>query len=147
MENNFEFDDVKKVRKSLLIITLSGVILKNLIQNTKGDFEFFGFNIPKESTSFILAIICWIIGFYMIVLIIRFCNDKFPSYHKRAMSKIEEDLRYVLEDNLDPYLHIYEKRQAELDRLGKTLDGMTLTLDVIFPLLFGIGTIAYIWFF
>ena len=46
--NNLEFDEAKKVRKSLLIISASGILLKQLIKTSIGSLNFLGFEIPKN---------------------------------------------------------------------------------------------------
>lgn len=67
MTENFEFSDVKAVRKSLLIFSLLALFINSMKEYTTGVLEFLGFSIPVNDLNIILFFLIGIIIFYIIV--------------------------------------------------------------------------------
>ncbi|MFI0429171.1 hypothetical protein [Mariniflexile sp. HMF6888] len=78
--DKIEFDDFKKVRKSLLIFSLTGIIFKTLINNSTGDFELFGLSFDKNNQDIIPNLLFFTIIFLLIAFIIRGYNEHFKEY-------------------------------------------------------------------
>jgi hypothetical protein len=135
MIENFEFGDTKQVRKTLLLTSLIGLLLKNLIKHSTGEFEFIGFKIPIEKASIIPEFVGYIIIYEIIVLIIRFSDEKL----KEKFKKYEEYLEYNKPNTLHHQLkESMMKSSLPKESNVKLVKYSILLVDIIFPILFGI---------
>ncbi|WP_418513726.1 hypothetical protein [Corallibacter sp.] len=93
--DKIEFDDFKKVRKSLLIFSLTGIIFKTLINNSTGDFELFGLTFDKNNEDIIPNLLFYTIIFLLIVFIIRGYNEHFKEYLIRKTKSYLKDFEKI----------------------------------------------------
>ncbi|SNR32389.1 hypothetical protein SAMN06265371_101266 [Lutibacter agarilyticus] len=134
MSENFEFDDVKKVRKSLLIISVVGIILKKLIKYSTGNIEFLGFSIPFGEADFLTHLVSFIIVFYIFAFVIRTASDKFPNYYIKSLQKY--DISFALKSFSDLSIDTESKNKVEnkLRKISKVIKIFTTILDFAFPI-------------
>ncbi len=148
MLNKLEFDDFKKVRKTLLIFSLFGIFIKILLKKSIGDFQFFGFTIPIEDSAFIPEFISAIIFYFLIALIVRYSSEKFfKNYEKEfRKKKIEgvKDFSKFEKDNDELHRYLYDTVMTERKKI---LRKSVYFLDVIFPIILGVVSILIIFLY
>jgi len=139
MTDNFEFEDVVKVRKSLLIFSLIGIFLKHLTKYSTGNIEFFGFKIPVEDSSFITNLVGGIIIFYIIILLIRYYDVEFPKRYKEFQEKRRMQNKLIFQsDSLEYGVSEMKRSQNYFIRRLKLLRVLKTFIDLYFPIIFGL---------
>ena len=142
MIDNFEFSDTKQIRKTLLITSFAGICFKVLVKNSTGHIEFFGFKLPVEDASIIPYLAGSMIVFEIIALIIRYSDESAREKYKKYLKYIEDNnmseinLRYN-DKNVPQSL---KPNYAKNDIIKKSV----FFLDILFPLMLGIGALVKI---
>jgi hypothetical protein len=146
MTDNFEFDDVKKVRKSLLIVSVAGIFLKQLIKYSTGEIKFLGFSIPVGEATFLSNMIGFIIIFYIIALAIRFSSEQFPKYYKKKLEFYDIQAMFKEAGTFAKYTDGKKTFDKNIKWVEVLIKYSTTFLDIIFPLLLGIISLFIIFF-
>lgn len=136
MVENFEFEETKKVRKSLIIISLIGIILKYLIKYSSGNIEFLGFKIPVEDASFLTNFISIIISFYILNFIIRFLKDNIPQYYFKKIQSLRVNFEFRVNEIFIDDLK-KETIENKSKKINKFFEISTFILDLVFPIVLG----------
>ncbi|MFD2587564.1 hypothetical protein ACFSQJ_11525 [Croceitalea marina] len=138
---NFEFGDVKKLRKSLLIASIVGIFLVKLIKYSTGSFEFLGFNIPIREAEFLAHFVGYIIIFFLVALLIRFGNEEFTKSYREKWKNATGDIN-VYVDTPDSAAKKKVENETKNTRIFFRI--MVLALDIIFPIILALLSISYI---
>lgn len=137
MINNFEFSDTKQVRKTLLISSFAGICFKLLVKNSTGNIEFLGFKIPVDDANVIPQLIGFLILFEIIALIIRYSDEEMREKYKKYLRFIEE--RNISEIRLQRERENVPQSLQPNYKKVKIVKGSVFLLDIIFPIVLGIG--------
>ncbi|WP_027137364.1 hypothetical protein [Gaetbulibacter saemankumensis] len=148
---HLEFDDVIKVRKSLLISSLIGLFFKQMINFSSGDFEFFGFKVINLDATFIPNFIGGIIIFFMVVFGIRIMNDRFKEKYTAKINWIDSTNFHNVEFIAKTAQQIFKEKllQAYDDevKMEMTFNKRAIIfLDLWFPIIFAIIVLCNIYF-
>lgn len=145
MIDNFEFSDTKQIRKTILITSFAGICFKVLVKNSTGNIEFLGFKIPIDDAQVIPQLVAYVIIFEIIALIIRYSDEGAREKYKKYLKFIEEhnmsEIRIRQSDEWVP------KSLKPNYKKVKTIENSVLFLDIIFPIILGIGAILKIFLF
>ncbi len=95
MNLELEIESLKQTRKSLITLSIIGLILQKLILQSTGSFKFLGFSIPIENTTFLPTYI----GIGIIYLIIVFLFKLLNQFLERKFIESENKTEYT---HLDP---------------------------------------------
>jgi hypothetical protein len=145
MIDNFEFSDTKQIRKTILITAFAGICFKILVKNATGNIEFLGFKIPIEDAHVIPQLIGCVIIFEIIALIIRYSDEGAREKYKKYLKFIEErNMSEILLKRNDEYVPLSLKPNY---MKVKVIEKSVLFLDIIFPIILGIGALIKIFFF
>lgn len=151
MTENFEFGDVKKVRKSLLIVSLIGLFTKQVISFSESDtIEIIGLKVNEVDNNFLPNFIGGIIIFYVIVLLIRYFDDRFRQGYQDSLNKLSSE--NFLGNFVMPTAGSQMREAAITDFVNskkrkKTFyDWLIIFLDIIFPIGFALIVILNIYF-
>ena len=145
MIDNFEFSDTKQIRKTLLITSFAGICFKVLVKNSTGNIEFFGFKLPVEDASIIPYLAGCMIVFEIIALIIRYSDES-------AREKYKKYLKYIEDNNMSEInlryndKHVPQSLKPNYTK-NEIIKQSVFFLDIIFPLMLGIGALVKIFFF
>ncbi len=144
MIDNFEFSDVKQVRKTLLITSFSAICFKSLVKNSTGNIEFLGFKMPVEDASIIPTLLGYLIIFEIIALLIRYSDQSIREKYKKY-------LKYIEDNNMQEInLKFNDKHVPQLLKpnyaKNKVVEKSVFTLDIIFPIVFGLTALFIIFF-
>lgn len=145
MIDNFEFSDTKQIRKTLLITSFAGICFKVLVKNSTGNIEFFGFKLPVEGASIIPYLAGCMIVFEIIALIIRYSDES-------AREKYKKYLKYIEDNNMSEINLRYNDKHVPQNlkpnyTKNKIIKQSVFFLDILFPLMLGIGALVKIFFF
>ncbi len=145
MIDNFEFSDTKQIRKTILITSFAGICFKVLVKNSTGNIEFLGFKIPIDDAQVIPQLVAYVIIFEIIALIIRYSDEGAREKYKKYLKFIEEhnmsEIRIRQSDEWVP-----QSLKPNYKKV-KTIENSVLFLDIIFPIILGIGAILKIFLF
>lgn len=145
MIDNFEFSDTKQIRKTILITSFAGICFKVLVKNSTGNIEFLGFKIPIDDAQVIPQLVAYVIIFEIIALIIRYSDEGAREKYKKYLKFIEEhnmsEIRIRQSDEWVP-----QSLKPNYKKV-KTIEYSVLFLDIIFPIILGIGAILKIFLF
>ena len=160
MIENFEFSDVKSVRKTLLIFSVLGLFLTAIRKFTTGNIEFIGFSIPVDEMHIILVFIDLMLLFFLYAFWVRVKDDAFKELMKEYNSlDIEETLSKYrsIEDNLSPalknefseFINQYNSANSNRERLKEKLDEFSpinnvKALDILIPRIIGATSVFII---
>lgn len=144
MIDNFEFSDTKQVRKTLIITSFAGICFKALVKNSTGHIEFLGFKIPVQDASIIPYLVGGMIIFEIIALIIRYSDES-------AREKYRKYLKYIEDNNMSEInLRYNDKHVPQSLKPNYTKNEIirqsVFFLDILFPLILGIGALVKIFF-
>jgi hypothetical protein len=145
MIDNFEFSDTKQIRKTLLITSFAGICFKILVKNSTGHIEFFGFKLPVEDASIIPYLVGSVIAFEIIALIIRYSDESAREKYKKYITYIKDN--NMPEINLQYNdKHVPQSMKPNYSR-NEIIRKSVFFLDILFPLILGIGTLVHIFLF
>lgn len=174
MIENFEFSDVKSVRKTLLIFSVLGLFLTAIRKFTTGNIEFIGFSIPVDEMHIILVFIDLMLLFFLYAFWVRVKDDAFKELMKEYNSlgssqpdekylKLQADIEETLskyrsiEDNLSPalknefseFINQYNSANSNRERLKEKLDEFSpinnvKALDILIPRIIGATSVFII---
>lgn len=145
MIDNFEFSDTKQIRKTLLITSFVGICFKILVKNSTGHIEFFGFKLPVEDASIIPYLVGSVIAFEIIALIIRYSDESAREKYKKYITYIKDN--NMPEINLQYNdKHVPQSMKPNYSR-NEIIRKSVFFLDILFPLILGIGTLVHIFLF
>ncbi|MDO6602006.1 hypothetical protein [Arenibacter palladensis] len=137
--DKLEFGNVKLIRKNLMISSATAIIVSQLVKYSKGDIGFFGFTLSENNAPLLSKLMWFIVLYFVVALIIRYCDEEFVKYYKRNMEGIA--IRNKMTHNWGNSTII---EQQTFDRKVKWIDGTikisVLFLDLIVPI--GLGIIA-----
>lgn len=145
MIDNFEFSDTKQVRKTILITSFAGISFKMLVKNATGNIEFIGFKIPVADAHVIPQLIGCVIIFEIIALIIRYSDEAAREKYKKYLKFIEE--RNLSEIRLRRENENVPQSLQPNYRKVKFIESCVFFLDILFPIILGIGALINIFFF
>lgn len=145
-----EFDDVKKLRKSLLVASVVGIFLAKLVKYSKEDttIDFLGFSLPIGEATFLPNYIGYLIIFFMVALLIRYNNDEFQKFYDKVLKNIDKSNpdNFVLDEtNIDKINKRLEFAVKTKSR-SKFTKFSVFTLDIIFPIVLGVVALIIIFF-
>ena len=176
MTENFEFGDVKLVRKSLLIFSLTALFITSIREYTTGQIEFLGFSIPVNDLNIVLLFLVGIIAFFLIAFWIRINSERYESLKNiyrlgeieeestivknflevfQSANSIYEDVKEKLSrEQIRNFEFLKEKGESALKKnleLKQSLEKFnnrkyTDYLDILFPKIFGVATIIIVIF-
>jgi phosphate starvation-inducible membrane PsiE len=142
MIDNFEFSDTKQIRKTILITSFAGICFKMLVKNSTGNIEFIGFKIPVSEAHIIPNLVGYVIIFEIIALIIRYNDEGAREKYKKYLKFIEErnisEIRIQRENENVP-----QKLQPNYKKV-EIIKKSVFFLDIIFPIILGIGALIKI---
>jgi len=142
MIDNFEFSDTKQIRKTILITSFAGVCFKMLVKNSTGNIEFIGFKIPVNEAHIIPNLVGYVIIFEIIALIIRYNDEDAREKYKKYLKFIEEgnisEIRIQRENENVPQKLRPNYKKVEI------INKSVFFLDIIFPIILGIGALIKI---
>ncbi|CCG53143.1 Hypothetical transmembrane protein [Flavobacterium indicum GPTSA100-9 = DSM 17447] len=145
MIDNFEFSDTKQIRKTILITAFAGICFKILVKNSTGNIEFIGFKIPINDAHVIPHLVGYVIIFEIFALLVRYSDERTREKYKKYLKFIEEhnisDIRIKRNDEYVP-----QKLKLNYTKV-RIIEKSVLFLDVIFPIILGIGAVIKIFFF
>ena len=145
MVENLEFSDTKQIRKTILITSFAGICFKVLVVNSTGNIEFLGFKIPIEDANIIPKLVGCIIIFEIFALIIRYFDEEAREKYKKYLKFIEE--RNVSEIHIKRNDEFVPQTLKPNYKKVNIIEKSVFFLDIIFPLILGIGTLIKIFFF
>ena len=144
MIDNFEFSDTKQIRKTILITSFAGICFKILVKNSTGNIEFIGFKIPVSDAHIIPNLVGYVIIFEIIALVIRYSDEEAREKYKKYLKYIEErnmsEIRLKRENENVPQKLLPNYKRVEIIKKS------VFFLDIVFPILLGIGAIIKIFF-
>ncbi|WP_276979071.1 hypothetical protein [Flavobacterium filum] len=145
MVENLEFSNTKQIRKTILITSFAGICFKVLVVNSTGNIEFLGFKIPIEDANIIPKLVGCIIIFEIFALIIRYFDEEAREKYKKYLKFIEErNVSEILIKRNDEFVpQTLKPNYKKVNIIEKSV----FFLDIIFPLILGIGTLIKIFFF
>jgi phosphate starvation-inducible membrane PsiE len=142
MIDNLEFSDTKQIRKTILITSFAGICFKMLVKNSTGNIEFIGFKIPVSEAHIIPNLVGYVIIFEIIALIIRYNDEDAREKYKKYLKFIEErnisEIRIQRENENVPQKLRPNYKKAEI------INKSVFFLDIIFPIILGIGALIKI---
>ena len=139
MWDSFEFVAVRHLRRSLIIVSLIGIIVSQLVEYSIGDIDFFGFTL-KENNKFLLSkIFGWVIIFFTVALTIRYFNEEFIRRYNMEMRSMEvlHNITVVPNRLVEIDKRRFDNKVRWINTLSKALK---FSLDIVFP--FGIGLVS-----
>ena len=140
MLEKLEFDEVKKIRKSLIVTSATGIIVSQLIKYSTSEINFLGFKIPKEDASIISNLIGFIVIYYITSLLIRFFDEEFGNFIKKRQSEI-------IQQGFFPMLtqEEYDRQRFlnSIQRVIKAIKWSKYFLDLIFPIALGVTSLFF----
>ncbi|MFI0429172.1 hypothetical protein [Mariniflexile sp. HMF6888] len=151
MSLELEFDDVKKLRKSLLVASVIGIFLAKLVKYSKEDttIDFLGFSLPIGDATFLPNYIGYLIIFFTIALIIRYNNDTFKKEYEKTIKIISNERisQYNFKFNSEEEL-ARKRLLKDFDEKVKLKANFTyysvMVLDIIFPIVLALFALAVI---
>ncbi|MBP0904836.1 hypothetical protein ACFSKN_04785 [Mariniflexile gromovii] len=153
MSLELEFDDVKKLRKSLLVASVVGIFLAKLVKYSKEDttIDFLGFSLPIGDATFLPNYIGYLIIFFIIALIIRYSNDTFKKEYEKTIKIISNERISPYEVGFNTEVQLARNRllQDFNDKIKLKANVSKVSvfiLDIIFPIVLGIATLIIIFF-
>lgn len=145
MIDNFEFSDTKQIRKTLLITSFAGICFKVLVKNSTGNIEFLGFKLPVEDASILPYLAGSMIVYEIIALIIRYSDEAARVKYKKYLKYIEDN--NMAEINLQYNdKHVPQSLKPNYTK-NKIIRQSVFFLDILFPLLLGVGALLKIFLF
>ena len=84
--DNFEFETVKQLRKSLLIASTVGIAISYLIYYSTGTITLFGFTFQPEQATIIPKLVGCITIYFLISFLIVCRNDELPKIYDRKIA-------------------------------------------------------------
>ena len=140
--DNFEFGDVKSVRKSLLIVATIGIFVSKLTHYSTGEISFLGFSIPVKDASFLPYFIGYIILFYLVALIIRYSDEEFKKFYVKKLNSLKGVYTVTYLDPKEEQKRQYAKK---LKGVRKSFKYAIISLEILFPIVLGISALIYIY--
>lgn len=150
MENlidKLEFGNVKQLRKNLMIVSATGIVISQLVKYSEGDVSFFGFTIPDNNLPLLNKLIWWIVLYFFVALVVRYFDDEFQKFYKRKMKFIEVTHTVTFKagnPQMDIDMAKFHMKVEGWDMLRKALVSF---LDLIVPLGLGIIALVMTWAF
>ncbi|REE07862.1 hypothetical protein DFQ09_11056 [Winogradskyella pacifica] len=145
-----EFDDVKKIRKSLLITSAVGILFSKLVKFSTGTIDFLGFSLPIVDSVFLPNYIGYLIAFFIVALIIRYNNDSFKESYSKKIENIGSSSISNLYRIPSPNESVIRNQIADLEKKTKARSIATkysvIVLDIVFPLVLGVIALVIIFF-
>lgn len=138
--DKLEFGNVKLIRKNLMISSATAIIVSQLVKYSKGDIGFFGFTLSENNAPLLSKLMWFIVLYFVVALIIRYCDEEFVKYYKRKMEGFELDNNLNLswgnlEANNKRYFFMVKVKGIKIG-----IKVLVLFLDLIVPI--GLGIIA-----
>jgi hypothetical protein len=141
MLDKLEFSDSKQVRKTLLIISFSGILFNSLVENATGNIEFFGFKIPIADASLIPNFIGYLVIYFIITLIIRYFDEDFRTKYKSYIERYITNNAEILNQNaIERAQEVFQSKIGFHQFISKGV----FFIDIIFPVLFGLFSLYII---
>lgn len=141
----FEFSNTKQIRKTILIISLAGICFKVLVNNSTGNIEFLGFKIPIENANIVPQLIGCVIVFEIMALIIRYFEEDVKLKYEKY-EEIIEKLR-ISDSNINKIEEFAIRSLKPSFKKVSIIKKSVFFLEIVFPIIFGIGTFIYMFYF
>lgn len=138
--DNFEFETVKQLRKSLLISSTVGIALSYMIHYSTGCISLFGFDFEPERATIITKLVGFTVFFFWASFFVMYRNDELPKIYKKRVTRELDDWygheNYPNEENL--IKEVEEKIKDSMKYRFKSNEWLMKTKDIFLPLLLGI---------
>ncbi|WP_442845820.1 hypothetical protein [Leeuwenhoekiella sp. H156] len=176
MKENFEFNDLKSVRKSLLVSCISLLFLTSMKQYYTGMIKLLGFEIPISDVDVIQVFLVLLIVFYLIAFWIRLNDERYQDIKRKlddpyfgsdsqfyrdfiseagVLNKMYLEKKDLLSEAEKKKHRIHQKKVKKILKEREILRSKiesysykkyTNILDELFPLIFGVVTVTLILF-
>jgi len=142
--DNFEFETVKQLRKSLLISSTVGIALSYMIHYSTGYISLFGFKFDPEQAVIMPKLVGFIVFYFLGSFFIMYRNDELPKIYKNRITKELDDWygheNYPSEENL--IKEVEEKMKDSMKYSFKSNKWLMEIKDIFLPLLLGVYSIV-----
>ncbi|WP_299160918.1 hypothetical protein [uncultured Tenacibaculum sp.] len=143
MTQNFDFSDVTKVRKSLLVTSLIGIFYKYVVSHSEGFISFLGFKIPVKDANDISHLIGYLLIFFIIAFFIRLSKENLDkAYEEFEKYKNSVSTLIPSRSKKPTYMAKVEPKMPSGWRIS-LIKFFVKSLDLYFPVL--LSTYVSVW--
>jgi hypothetical protein len=145
--DKLEFGNIKQLRKNLLVVSATGIVISQLVKYSEDGVTFFGFSLSENNLPLLNKLIWFIVLYFFVALVIRYFDDEFQKYYKSKLESI--GTMYTFGYKSDDYQKAIQKenlnkRVKSVDRTRRVL---IFLLDLIVPLTLGVIALVMTWEF